>query len=86
MKHKLANQLIKKHSLLHDRVAIRAMLEFSELAAKHERKAVRAIVKKTDKEISDLFGRIEDIEYDRSAEMYGNAIAMLSTPKKRKRA
>jgi hypothetical protein len=53
MKNKLAKQLIQKYSLEtiygKNSAAIRAILDFSELAAKHERKAIRAVIKTTEK-------------------------------------
>ena len=58
-KNKLAKQMIQKHSLQaipapwHG-AAIRAIMEFAELAAKHERKAVRAMVRRAYKEKNDL--------------------------------
>jgi hypothetical protein len=80
-KNKLAKQLIKKHSLCalygENSSAIRAILEFSKLAEQHERKAVKAIVKKTDREIDNLFDEIDDIKWDHDDNTYGTGVALM---------
>ena len=58
-KNKLAKQLIQKHSL-HvipepwNTAAISAIMEFSTLVSKHERKAVRAVARKNVPELNEI--------------------------------
>jgi hypothetical protein len=58
-KNKLAKQLIQKYSL-HvipepwNTAAIRAIMEFSTLVSKHERKAVRAIARRNATELNEI--------------------------------
>jgi hypothetical protein len=58
-KHKLATQLIKKHSIMEfpspwKESAIRAIMEFSDLASAHEHRTVKALTSTKIKEIERI--------------------------------